>query len=137
MSGTNLFVILIELYIYIVHNSFHTRFLTKTFLTSIIILVTLISIMRDLVYTLLSTYQDKTKKVRLYTALSIYKRILIATGVVVTLNVTTLMTICSSIVAVRYVCIYICICVCICVLALSVSSIVAVRYVSNQLYHFA
>ena len=82
MSGTILFVISVDRYINVVHNSFHRKFVTKNFLITIIILVTLVSIMWALLDTLLSTDTKKMKKVKLYIALTVYIGILIAIGVV-------------------------------------------------------
>ena len=82
MSGTILFAISIDRYINVAHNRFHTRFVTKKFLTTIIILVTLVSIMWALLDTLFSTDRKKTRKVKLYIALTVYIGTLIATGVV-------------------------------------------------------
>ena len=82
MSGTILFVISIDRYINVVHNRFHTRFVTKKFLTIIIIFVTLVSITWALLDTLFSTDPKITTKFKLYIALTVYIGMLIAIGVV-------------------------------------------------------
>ena len=59
MSGTLLFVISIDRYIYVVHYAFHTRFVRKKILTTIIIVIILISIMWSLSDLLFSADPEK------------------------------------------------------------------------------
>ena len=83
MSGTLLFVISIDRYIYVVHYAFHTRFVRKKILTTIIIVIILIFIMWSLSDPLFSADPENRKVAKLYIALTVYVGILIATGVAV------------------------------------------------------
>ena len=79
MSGTLLFVISFDRYIFVMHGSFHRRYVTRTFLTIIIILVIFISITSTLLHIFLRGNQERTKG---YIALTVYSGILIIAAVV-------------------------------------------------------
>ena len=83
MSGNLLFLISIDHYIYVVHNTFHTRFVKKKILTTIITVTIVISIMWSVSDILLSNDRDKSKVKKLYIVLAVYVGTLIATGVAV------------------------------------------------------
>ena len=80
MSVTLLFVTSIDRYVFVMHSRFHRRYVTRTLLTIIIILVTLISITGTLLHTLLCGNRERTK---FYIALAVYSGILVITITVV------------------------------------------------------